>query len=58
MKNIFKILFSAVIALSIIGCTKETEAVKDNRIATPEFTLSVHENSITVVWEAVEGAAY
>lgn len=58
MKNIFKILFSAMLALSIIGCTKETEAVEDNRIATPEFTLSVHENSITVVWEAVEGAAY
>ena len=55
MKRILSALLAGIIALVAMSC--ETADLSD-RLATPNFTLTVNENSITVVWEQVTGAAY
>ena len=57
MKNIFKLFAAAVIAIMAIGC-ENAEPVNENALKTPEFSANANENSITVSWTAVEGAAY
>lgn len=58
MKNIFKMLAVAFVALFALGCETTNEGPKEGQLATPEFTCSVTGNAIMVSWEAVEGAAY
>ena len=58
MKNIFKMVAVAAVALFAIGCETTNEGPKEGQLATPEFTCSVTGNAIMVSWEAVEGAAY
>ena len=58
MKNIFRMLLVAMIAIVAIACENTTEEPKDGQLATPEFTCSVSGNAIMVSWEAIEGAAY
>lgn len=58
MKKIFTLFAAAVIALMAIGCENVEPAQNENRLATPEFSANPTENSITVSWVAVEGAAY
>lgn len=57
MKNIFKLFAAAIIAIMAIGC-ENAEPVNENALKTPEFSANANENSITVSWTAVEGAAY
>ncbi len=58
MKNIFKMVAVAAVALFALGCETTNEGPKEGQLATPEFTCSVTGNAIMVSWEAVEGAAY
>ena len=58
MKNIFKMLAVAFVALFALGCETTEEPKKEGQLATPEFSCSVTGNAIMVSWEAVEGAAY
>ena len=55
MKRTLSAFLAGIIALVAMSC--ETADLGD-RLATPNFTLTVNENSITVVWEQVTGAAY
>lgn len=57
MKNIFKLFAAAIIAIMAIGC-ETAEPANQNGLQTPEFSANANENSITVSWAAVEGAAY
>ena len=59
MKNIARFLLCVVAIATLASCTKSaTEGGSANRLATPEFSANASENSITVSWTAVEGAAY
>lgn len=59
MKRIFTLFAAGIIALLAIGCESATEPVKQGgSLATPEFSANANENSITVSWTTVEGAAY
>ena len=58
MKNIFKMLFVAMVAIMAIACENGEVNNNPNALATPEFTCSVTGNAIMVSWEAIEGAAY
>ena len=58
MKNIFKMLFVAMVAFVAIACENGEVNNNPNALATPEFTCSVTGNAIMVSWEAIEGAAY
>ena len=61
MKNIFKTLAVGMLAIMAIACTNEegpNKPVNSNQLATPEFNCNVIENTVTVSWAAVEGAAY
>ena len=44
-------------AIMAFSCETEQPA-KQSGIAAPEFSANANENSITVSWVAVEGAAY
>ena len=57
MKNIFKGLLVFMIGVFALSCTP-SETPNDNRLQAPEFNCNVTENSITVSWNAVAGAAY
>ena len=52
-------LMCAILAFAFAGCTPD-ENVEENkdRLATPNFTLAVTDNVITVTWNEVVGAAY
>lgn len=58
MKNIFKMVAVAAVALFALGCETTNEDPKEGQLTTPEFTCSVTGNAIMVSWEAVEGTAY
>lgn len=54
MKNTIKLLMCAVVALCFASCTPESETPA----TTLRFGVNVHENDITVVWDAVTSAVY
>jgi hypothetical protein len=56
MKNVFRMLLVAMVAILAIACEKNP--VEDGRLATPKFNCTVTDNEILVSWEAVSGAAY
>ena len=59
MKNLFKGFLVAAMAIVAMACGNEEPAPSNaNRLATPEFSANANENSITVSWTAVDGAAY
>lgn len=59
MKNLFKGLLVAAIAIAAIACSKQEPAKQgENDLATPEMGANATENTITVSWTAVEGAAF
>ena len=58
MKNIFTLFAVGIIALMAIGCDKTEPAEQQGSLKTPEFSANANENSITVSWTVVEGAAY
>ena len=58
MKNLFKGFMVAAIAIVAMACTDEPTPNNTNRLATPEFSANANENSITISWTSVEGAAY
>ena len=59
MKNLFKGLLVAAIAIAAIACSKQEPAKQaENGLATPEMGANATENTITVSWTAVEGAAF
>ena len=58
MKNIFTLFAAGIIALMAIGCDKTEPAEQQGGLNTPEFSANANENSITVSWTVVEGAAY
>lgn len=59
MKNIFKGFLVAAMAIAAMACSNDEPQVGgDNRLATPEFSANANENSITVSWTTVDGAAY
>ena len=57
MKRLFTLLVAGVIALMAIGC-ETPEPAQQGDLATPQFSANANENSITVSWAAVEGAAF
>ena len=57
MKRIFTLLAVGVMAIMAFSCETEQPA-NQGGIAAPEFSANANENSITVSWTAVEGAAY
>lgn len=59
MKNLFKGLLVAAIAIAAIACSKQEPAKQaENGLATPEMGANATENTITVSWTSVEGAAF
>ncbi|MEE1168005.1 MAG: hypothetical protein UHS52_03175, partial [Alistipes sp.] len=58
MKNIFTLFAVGIIALMAIGCDKTEPAEQQGSLNTPEFSANANDNSITVSWTVVEGAAY
>ena len=58
MKNIFTLFAAGIIALMAIGCDKTEPAEQQGSLNTPEFSANANENSFTVSWTVVEGAAY
>lgn len=58
MKNTIKVLMCAILAFAFVGCTEGGGDDNKNRLATPNFSLRVDGNEITVSWEVVDGAAY
>lgn len=59
MKNLFKGFLIAAMAIVAMACNNEEPTPNNtNRLATPEFSANANENSITVSWTAVDGAAY
>ena len=58
MKNTIKVLMCAILAFAFVGCTEGGGDDNKNRLATPNFSLRVDGNEITVSWEEVDGAAY
>lgn len=57
MKNIFKTILCAIIAIVAISCETTTEN-KGNRLATPNVGMNIIENRAILSWEAVDYAAY
>ena len=57
MKRLFTLLVAGIIALMAIGC-ETPEPAQQGDLATPQFSANANENSITVSWAAVEGAAF
>lgn len=57
MKNIFKTIVCAIIALAAISC-ENSEVNNDNRLATPNVGMNIIENKAILSWEAVDFAAY
>ncbi|MBO7265650.1 MAG: fibronectin type III domain-containing protein [Alistipes sp.] len=57
MKKIFTLFAAAVIALMAVGCESK-EPINTDQLPAPEFSANANENSITVSWTTVEGAAY
>lgn len=57
MKRFFTLLAAGVMAIMAFSCETEQPADQGG-IAAPEFNANANENSITVSWTAVEGAAY
>ena len=59
MKNLFKGFVVAAIAIVAMACnTDEPQQNGADRLAKPQFSANANENSITVSWIAVDGAAY
>ena len=58
MKKIFTLFAAGIIALLAIGCETAEPQPQQGDLATPEFSANANENSITVSWTTVEGAAY
>lgn len=58
MKNIFKTMLCAIIALAAIGCEKSEVDKKGNRLDTPVVGINIIENKAILSWEAVDYAAY
>ena len=59
MKNLLKGFVVAAIAIVAMACNNDEPTPGNaNRLATPEFGANANENSITVSWAAVDGAAY
>lgn len=60
MRNLFKGFVVATLAIVAMACsTSETPKQQGgNGLATPEFSANANENSITVSWTSVDGAAY
>ena len=60
MRNLFKGFVVAALAIVAMACsTSETPKQQGgNGLATPEFSANANENSITVSWTTVDGAAY
>lgn len=59
MKRIFTLLAVGVIAIMAYSCEKAEQPSKQgDALPAPEFSANANENSITVSWTAVEGAAY
>jgi hypothetical protein len=58
MKNLFKGFVVAAMAILAIACGNEMPEPVGNGIQAPEFSANANENSITVSWIAVDGAAY
>ncbi len=57
MKRFFTLLAVGVMAIMAFSCETEQPADQGG-IAAPEFSANANENSITVSWTSVEGAAY
>ena len=57
MKKIFTLFAAAVITLMAVGCESK-EPINTDQLPAPEFSANANENSITVSWTTVEGAAY
>ena len=58
MKNLFKGVVVAAMAILAIACGNDTTEPVNNGLKMPEFSANANENSITVSWTAVDGAAY
>ena len=59
MKNLFKGFVVAAIAIVAMACnTDEPQQNGADRLAKPQFSANANENSITVSWIAVDGAAF
>ena len=59
MKNLFKGFVVAALSIVAMACNNDEPTPNNsNRLATPEFSANATENSITVSWTAVDGAAY
>ena len=57
MKNLFKGFVVAAIAIAAMACTPE-EPTNPGALSTPEFAVTINENTIAVNWSTVDGAAY
>ena len=58
MKNLFKGFVVAAMAILAIACGNDSTEPVNNGLKMPEFSANANENSITVSWTAVDGAAY
>ena len=58
MKNPFKGFRVAAMAILAIACGNDSPEPVNNGLKMPEFSANANENSITVSWTAVDGAAY
>ena len=58
MKNLFKGFVVAAMAILTIACGNDSPEPVNNGLKMPEFSANANENSITVSWTAVDGAAY
>ena len=58
MKNLFKGFVVAAMAILAIACGNASPEPVNNGLKMPEFSANANENSITVSWTAVDGAAY
>lgn len=58
MKNLFKGFVVAAMAILAIACGNDSPEPVNNGLKMPEFSANANENSITVSWTAVDGAAY
>lgn len=58
MKNLIKGFVVAAMAILAIACGNDSPEPVNNGLKMPEFSANANENSITVSWTAVDGAAY
>lgn len=58
MKNLFKGFVVAAMAILAIACGNDSPEPVNSGLKMPEFSANANENSITVSWTAVDGAAY